>query len=140
MRLYSLLAVICITATSLTAQTFRGEIKGSVEDPSGAVLSDTKVTAVNNASGFSRATLTGPSGEFSIPDLPPGNYTLSAAKPGFQEQKRQAEVAVSRVSTVILRLPLASQTSSVAVTAAVESIETASTTLTGVVNTQTVTD
>ena len=123
MRLFSLLALIGTAAAALTAQTFRGEIKGSVEDPSGAVLSDTKVTAVNVATGFSRATLTGSAGEFSIPDLPPGNYSVSALKPGFQEQKSQAEVAVSRVSTLNFRLPLASQASSVAVTAAVESIE-----------------
>jgi hypothetical protein len=139
MRLYLLLALIGVTAP-VSAQTFRGEIKGSVEDPSGAVLADTKVTAINIATGFARATLTGGAGEFSIPDLPPGAYSVSALKPGFQEQKSQTDVAVSRVSTVIFRLPLAAQASSVAVTAAVESIETSSTTMTGVVNTRTVTD
>ena len=92
MRLYPLLALICAAASTLTAQTFRGEIKGSVEDPSGAILGDTKISAVNIATGFSRATLTGSSGEFSIPDLPPGNYSVSAVKAGFQEQKSQAEV------------------------------------------------
>ncbi len=140
MRLYLLLALITISAAPLSAQTFRGEIKGTVEDPSGAILGDAKVTAANVATGFSRTTLTGSSGEFSIPDLPPGSYSVSAVKPGFQEQKSQTEVAVSRVATLIFRLPLASQAASVAVSAAVEAIETASTTLTGEVGTQTVSD
>ena len=101
MRLYALLALLGVAAIPLTAQTFRGEIKGSVEDPSGAVLADTKITAANIATGFSRSTLTGSSGDFSIPDLPPGSYSVTAMKPGFQEQKSQAEVAVSRVSSLI---------------------------------------
>ncbi len=140
MKFYSLLALIGIATLPLAAQTFRGEIKGTVEDPSGAILADAKVTAINVATGFSRATLTGSSGEFSIPDLPPGAYTVTADKPGFQVEKSQAEVAVSRVANVIFKLPLASQAASVAVSAAVETIETSSTTLTGVVGTQTVSD
>jgi hypothetical protein len=109
MRLYSLVVLAAIGVSALSGQTFRGEIKGSVEDPSGAVLSETKVTATNVATGFSRATLSGSSGEFSIPDLPPGTYSVLAVKPGFQDQKCQSEVAVSRVSTVLFKLPLASQ-------------------------------
>jgi hypothetical protein len=139
-KLYLLLALIGATLTPVAAQTFRGELKGTVEDPSGAVLADTKVTAVNTATGISRDTVTGATGEFSIPDLPPGTYSVSASREGFQEQKSAAEVAVSRVANIVFRLPLASQASTVAVTAAVESVETSSTTLTGIVNTQTVTD
>ena len=134
------LVLFCVMAAPLTAQTFRGEIKGSVEDATGAILGDAKIQAVNTATGFSRAALTGSTGEFSIPDLPPGVYTVSALKQGFQEEKSQVEVVVSRVATIGFRLRVASQTSTVEVSAEVASVETSSTTLTGVVNTRTVSD
>jgi Carboxypeptidase regulatory-like domain len=124
----------------MAAQTFRGGIQGSVQDSSGAVLGDAAVKAVNTATGFARSVLTGSAGEFSIPDLPPGVYSVSAVKPGFQPEKSEVEVVVSRVASIDFRLPVASQTETINVTASVASIETASTTLTGVVNTRTVSD
>ena len=127
-------------AGPMSAQTFRGAISGSVEDPSGAVLADTKVVATNSGTGFSRSTLTGTSGEFSLPDLPPGSYAVIASKVGFTEQKSQVEVAVSRVSAITFKLGLASQSSTVSVEATVGTIETSSTTITGVVGSKTVSD
>jgi hypothetical protein len=120
----SYVATLFLTAAlPLAGQTFRGEIRGLVEDPSGAVLSEAKVTAVNTATGLSRAALTGSSGEFSFPDLPPGVYTVSALKPGFQEQKSQLGVVVSRVASVSFKLPVASQVSLVEVSAEVAAVE-----------------
>lgn len=134
----SLLALA--VAGPICAQTFRGAISGQVEDPSGAVLADTKIVATNAGTGFSRSTLTGTSGEFSLPDLPPGSYAVIASKVGFSEQKSQVEVAVSRVSAITFKLGLASQSSTVSVEASVGTIETSSTTITGVVGSKTVSD
>ena len=136
----SLFVLLLAFAAPLAAQTFRGDIRGTVQDPSGAVLPDAKVTAVNKATNFSRTTLSSAAGEFSLPDLPTGIYSLAAVKEGFQEEKSDAEVVVSRVATVNFHLNLTMQASSVSVSASVSSIETSSTTITGVVNTQTVED
>src|SRR4051812_9623706 len=113
MRLRALSAVLfaLFSVASLSAQTFRGAIAGTVEDPSGAVLADARITSTNVATGFSRSTLTGVAGEFSIPDLPVGTYAVVATKTGFADQKSQTEVAVSRVSTIAFKLTIASQNS-----------------------------
>ena len=140
MRIHNLILLLSLLAVSASAQTFRGAINGLVEDPSGAVLAGAKIEAVNTATGFTRKTETGGNGDFAIPDLPPGTYTVTAGKEGFAAQKSEAEVAVSRVSNMTFRLALGSQTSSVSVGALVETIETSSTTITGVVNTRTVAD
>jgi hypothetical protein len=136
----SLFVLLLASAAPLAAQTFRGDIRGTVQDPSGAVLPDAKVTAVNKATNFSRTTLSSAAGEFSLPDLPTGIYSISAVKEGFQEEKSEAEVVVSRVATVNFHLNLTTQASSVSVSASVSSIETSSTTITGVVNTEAVED
>src|SRR4051794_6864047 len=96
MRSVYLLLALLAAALSLPGQTFRGEIKGTVEDSSGAVLPGTSVTAVNRATGVGRATVSGSNGDFSFPDIPPGMYTVTVTKAGFQEQKSELEVVVSR--------------------------------------------
>src|SRR4051812_10371972 len=122
------------------AQTFRGEIKGSVQDASGAAIPEAVVQAVHTGTGFTRSTVSSPTGEFSMPDLPLGVYTLSAKKEGFQSQESSVEVVVSRVSSAAFRLPVSTQSAVVEVSAAVVDVETQSTTLTGIVNTKSVSD
>lgn len=136
-----LLGSLLLTSFLLHAQNFRGDIKGTVEDASGAALPDAAVRATNKNTGLVRSTVSSSAGEFSFPDLPLGTYTVSATKDGFQEQKSgDVEVVVSRVSAVNFKLQVAQQAVSVDVSAAVAAIETVSTALTGVVNTKTVED
>jgi outer membrane receptor protein involved in Fe transport len=66
------------------AQTFRGAIIGTVSDPSGAVVAGASVTAKNTATGLTRTTQTSTDGSYSIPELPIGNYEVTATKSGFQ--------------------------------------------------------
>lgn len=135
-------ALLCsfAAAASLGGQTFRGEIKGTVEDASGASIADAVVQATHKETSVKRSTVSTGSGEFSMPDLPLGQYVVTATKAGFQVQQSELEVVVSRVSSVTFRLGVASQAATVEVSAAVTSIETQSTTLTGIVNTRTVED
>src|SRR3954471_7630941 len=123
MRHVFLLVALAATTALLPAQTFRGEIKGTVEDGSGAVLPGTTVSVLHKATGVGRSTVSGSNGDFSFPDLPTGVYTVTVTKPGFQEQKSDVEVVVSRVASVNFKLPVASQSSVVEVSAAVASIE-----------------
>ena len=63
MRIYRhIVFLLSLAAVTASAQTFRGAINGTVEDPSGAVLAGAKVEAVNTATGVSRTTETGPTG------------------------------------------------------------------------------
>jgi hypothetical protein len=70
-------AVVLIPAL-LVAQSFRGSIRGSVKDASGALLSGAKVTAKNNATGLVRETRTGDDGGYVIAELPAGVYVVIA--------------------------------------------------------------
>ena len=63
---------------------FRSSIEGTVSDASGAVLADVSVELTNTATGISQTVQTSSSGVFRFPTLPPGTYTIKAAKPGFQ--------------------------------------------------------
>ena len=132
---------LTLFSSLLSAQTFRGSIAGTALDSSGAAVPEAEVRAVSDATGFSRATLTTSAGEFRIPDLPLGFYTVTVSRPGFQSTSVKAvEVAVSRVTALSVQLAVAQQTQLVEVSAAAVTLETASSTLSGVVGPRTVQD
>jgi hypothetical protein len=81
---FFLLASISLISTSLSAQTFRGTILGTVSDPQGAVVSAAKVTVHNVNTGLERSTQTSADGSYSVPELPTGTYTVTVSQSGFQ--------------------------------------------------------
>ena len=62
-----------------------GEIVGVVKDPSGAVVPSAKVTTVQEGTGFTRSTVSGGSGTYSLPELLVGTYDVTAEAKGFKE-------------------------------------------------------
>ncbi len=84
MRARITLVFVLLAAVSLSAQTFRGTILGTVTDPSGAVVSGAKVTVKNTGTGLERSTETSGDGSYSLPELPIGTYSVTVTQSGFQ--------------------------------------------------------
>ncbi|PYQ90498.1 MAG: hypothetical protein DMG03_00420 [Acidobacteria bacterium] len=122
------------------AQTFRGGISGRIVDATGAVLPGVTVTATNNATAQSRTTTTSGTGNFSLPDLALGTYTLEATLQGFQTLKVTVEVTVSRVSSIDLKMGLSTVAETVQVSAAILTLDTKSTALSNVIQPKQVQD
>ena len=71
------------------AQVTAAAIHGTVTDPSGAVVPDAKVTALNTATGISTETTSNKNGFFTFPPLQIGGpYTVTVSAPGFREFRR----------------------------------------------------
>ena len=66
-----------------------GTILGTVLDNSGAVVANANVTITNVATGVSRQTKTGSSGDYTVPFLQPGTYKVTVEAPGFQQSVLQ---------------------------------------------------
>src|SRR5579872_3045159 len=84
MKARIILLFVLLAVVSLSAQTFRGTILGTVTDPSGAVVTGAKVTVRNVATGLERSTDTSADGSYSIPELPIGTYDVTVTQTGFQ--------------------------------------------------------
>ena len=118
---YFLVAVValvscCLTPFALGQQTL-GAITGTVTDPSGAVVSDATVKAVNIATNL-EVTAQTKSGSFVIPDLPVGTYRVTVTKDGFKtETHTRILVFGNRTTTVDTTLVVGSIGTTVEVTA-----------------------
>ena len=94
------LSLCLICATLLFAQGSGGRILGRVSDQSGALLSGTKVTATNEATGATHQTQTTASGDYAFPAVPVGTYTLTFDMAGFKTNIRKGiTVEINQVVT-----------------------------------------
>lgn len=82
-RIALTLYLILILSSTVSAQTFRGTILGTVTDPNGAVVSGATVTVKNTSTGLERSTTTDDAGNYSVPELPIGPYEVRVEQTGF---------------------------------------------------------
>ena len=80
--LFGMLLALCTTAY---AQKITSTLTGTVVDSTNAVVSDAAITVTNQATGTSRSTKTNPEGQYSVPELDPGVYSVKVNKAGFKE-------------------------------------------------------
>src|SRR5262245_35797732 len=78
--------VLCIGVVTLRAQGGSGVLTGTVVDPTDARIPGVMITATNTQTGVQTTVLSNESGEYNMPNLIAGQYTLRAALPGFQAQ------------------------------------------------------
>jgi hypothetical protein len=78
----TVLAFFC--ASPGIAQVDRSGLTGTVTDPSGRVLGQTHITAVENSTQLRREGVSGADGRYDIAELPVGKYTIAFDHPGFK--------------------------------------------------------
>jgi hypothetical protein len=79
-----LLFVLAFAIGSAYAVDVNARIKGTVTDPSGAVVPNAVVTATNTATGVKYPGKSNASGEYLFPQLPVGTYSITVSAPGFK--------------------------------------------------------
>lgn len=121
---YFMLAML--SAGLSLAQSFQGSLRGRVTDPNGAAVPGVKVSAIDEGTALSRATITSGEGEFTFSSLTPATYSLTAEAPGFKRlERRGVVVSTQSAITVDLRLELGQVTEQINVTEESPLIETA---------------
>ncbi len=126
-------------AGGLWAQT-TGTIRGTVADPSGAVVPGAKVAAILMQANITRATETNAEGVYVFPALPVGHYTVVVKAEGFQEYRQpEVEVQIGHVALVNVGLELGTLAQVITAEAAAPLVETTSTQMGAVVSDRMVT-
>jgi protocatechuate 3,4-dioxygenase beta subunit len=80
-----------IAAVSLSAQaSFTGTLLGTVTDPTGATIDGASVAITNLATNEVSRHKTDAAGNYYVPNLKPGDYSITIEAPGFKKFARTA--------------------------------------------------
>ena len=132
-QLLAMLLTIVNTQMVLAQSGTSSALAGRVSDPSGAVIPNARVNAVNADTGASRATQTSDEGRFVFSQVNPGTYRIEVHAEGFRSGKSQPTgVSVGQTATVnfILSPATASQTIEVTAQSGLLSLENPNTSTT----------
>jgi trimeric autotransporter adhesin len=117
-------AMLAVTTTSASAQTFQGGLRGAIKDAQGVIPGAT-VTLINEATNVSRDTVSNASGEYSFPAVDPGTYMVKAAVQGFKTfERRGIRIATQTFVTLDIVLEVGTLAETITVTADAPLIET----------------
>ena len=117
MHRYLALSVI-LGVFVIQAQTPLATVTGLATDPSGSAIVNAAIALTNKGTGVKLTTKTNEAGAYSLPNLPPGAYSLIAEAAGFKKIEVE-EFALSAFRTLRqdLKFEVAGVASDVTVTA-----------------------
>jgi hypothetical protein len=135
-KLLRLFVVLSFSSIMMLAQSDRGTITGTVSDASGALIPGAKVTLTNTQTGTRAETVTTGTGNYTVPGLSVGTYTLSVEQSGFSKYDQigiEVQVAVTTRVDVVLKIGNTGEQVTVTAEASLLKTESAeqSTTVTG---------
>ncbi len=126
---FGLLALITIlmTTTPVWAQSNTGRLSGTVIDAQGGVMPGVSITLTDNLTKLERKLVSDESGNFAIPQLNIGSYTLTATQPGFKTYTiADVVIEVGREYSLQIKMEVGGVDTVVQVTAGVALINTTS--------------
>src|SRR5581483_9290747 len=120
--------VVTLAATAAFAQQ-TGSISGTVLASDGSALPGVTVEARSNLLPQPRVTNTDTTGRYSLPQLIPGNYTVTFSLSGMQTVTRNATVLLSQNTPIDVKLGVQTVSENITVTAQATLVEKNSTEL-----------
>ncbi len=132
---------IILWAIPSSTQTSQGTILGTVKDPSGGAIAGATVTITNTGTNDTRTATTGPDGEYRVPALQPGLYTVKVETAGFKTLTVSAQnLVVGQEMVVNATMEVGSAEQAVTVTGEAPLVNTTNSSLGGLVNDQQIVD
>lgn len=129
----TLVSGVLFVGSSLSAQTATATLSGSVLDPSGAAISSASLLVVSQATLVERKAVSDPEGQFYVPLIPPGVYSLKVERSGFAPYELKGiELNVNDHQRLDIRLKVGAAQESITVEANF-ALQTTSTEIAGVV-------
>ncbi len=131
---FSFLFLVGIQNVPAAAQVAGGTIQGTVTDPKDAVIPKAQISVKNLKTDEAVASETNNEGFFTVPNLVPGKYEVSASLVGFATQTaKNVLLTVGGQQSVNFKLKLGAANEQVDVSTVGPAVETTSSTVSGVV-------
>jgi hypothetical protein len=134
-------AVLFLATPCVFAQADTASISGYVKDASASVVPGASVTVRNEATGVERGTHTNESGYYTVTNLAPSTYSVSAVAPGFKRYEKSGIVLTSAISvSADVQLQVGETTETVNVVAEIAAVQTETATVGKTVSSKQITD
>jgi outer membrane receptor protein involved in Fe transport len=117
-RSLACLLLTVFAGLEVVAQQITGSLRGTVVDPSGAVVQSAAVNAQQTETGLTRTAFTDRDGAYVLVELPIGHYQIRAEAKGYQKYLQEGiSLDVNQTATVNVHLKLGAETEQVEVKA-----------------------
>jgi hypothetical protein len=114
---HALSVLLLLGSVSLLAQATTGSLIGTVTSADGSALPGATVTISSPALQGTRTAVTGDTGGYHFPALPPGPYTVTAELEGMQRLNQRITVSLTQTSRADMTLAVAAMSEDITVTA-----------------------
>lgn len=133
--------LIAVLQTCVAFGQTAATINGVVTDPSGLAIPGATVTATNTQTSLVRPTVTNNAGNYDIPNLPPGTYSVRVEGNGFEPIVRNGvELQVQQTAKLDFQLKVQAVANTVEVTAGAPLVDTETATVGMVINNKSIID
>ena len=139
-RFFLILTALLVASFAAFAQTETGQIIGTIQDASGAVIPNVQVAAKALATGAQRSTVSNSAGVYVLPNLAAGDWEVTYTANGFATQKKTMKVDVAAKLTIDVKMDVGQTSTSVEVSSAAVQVNTESQTLSNTIQNQQVTE
>ena len=94
--------LLCIlsTVTPSFGQLATTSLRGTIKDPSGALVPGAKITIADKATGRSFSAAADNTGQYVFNQIPPAKYVITVSAVGFGNQTKSAELLVNQPATI----------------------------------------
>jgi outer membrane receptor protein involved in Fe transport len=137
---FAIIFGLMLAALMLWGQAETGQISGTIQDASGAVVPNVAVAAKNVATGVQRATATNTSGVYVLPNITAGDWEVTLSASGFASQKKRVTVDVGAKVALDAKMEVGQTSTTVEVNAGAVQVNTESQTLSNTISNQQVTE
>ena len=123
----SIFFLLCVAGCLFGQASYTSQIRGTVTDPTGAVVQNATITITNDATGIASVAHSNQQGLYILTGLRPATYTLKVEAPGFGAiERKNVVLAVSQETTFDFSLSPLKVTETVEVTTAPPLLDTES--------------
>ncbi len=138
-RTLALRFILFLAPALLLAQEFRATLTGRVVDPADEPIVNVKIRVTNAGTNEAYNTVTDSQGNYSVPLLRPGTYSVFAEVPGFKTVLKEGLVlSVNQTATLNIKVELGAITQQLTVTAEAPLLEDTSGDMGGLVDQESV--
>ena len=121
---FALVLFLALCTTAGFAQSANTSLRGTIKDPSGAVVPGATITLVNKAAGQTLTAKSKGTGEYQLQQIAPAKYAITVTAPGFGSQTKLAELLVNQPATVDFTLTVSESNVVVDVTGSAQTLNT----------------